>query len=126
MSINRRKFIEGGAGAMAGMTLWGCQGEPASPGAAQSSSTTVFRNGVVLPVDEAFSEYEALAIRGNEILAVGSNDAVMAAAGPSPTIVELNGRTVLPGFIEPHMHFALMAGLPTFPVRSAPNDFNLV
>ena len=112
MSINRRKFIEGSAGALAGATLWGCQGESGSPGGGmEAGAATVFRNGVVLPVDAVFSQHEALAIRGNEILAVGSNDDVMAAAGPNPAIVDLNGRTVLPGFIEPHMHFALMAGL---------------
>jgi predicted amidohydrolase YtcJ len=112
MSINRRKFIERSAGALAGVTLWGCQGESGSPGGGtQAGPATVFRNGVVLPVDATFSQHGALAIRGNEILAVGSNDAVMAAAGPNPAIVDLNGRTVLPGFIEPHMHFALMAGL---------------
>ena len=77
----------------------------------QGAGAVVFRNGVVLPVDSAFSQHSALAIRGNEIIAVGDEDAVMAAAGEGPSIVDLNGRTVLPGFIEPHMHFGLLAGL---------------
>jgi len=69
----------------------------------------VFRNGVVLPVDAGFSEHTALAIRGNKILAVGSNEAVASAAGSGARVIDLAGRTVLPGFIEPHMHFALLA-----------------
>ncbi len=112
MPANRRQFIEAGAGALAGMSLWGCEGESQSTtGAAQTADTVLFRNGVVLPVDAGFSQHAALAIRGNEIVAVGSNEEMMAAAGANPVVVELNGRTILPGFIEPHMHFALMAGL---------------
>jgi predicted amidohydrolase YtcJ len=73
--------------------------------------TVVFRDGVVLPVDHGFSEHTALAIRGNRILRVGSTEEVMSAAGPDARLVDLSGRTVLPGFIEPHMHFALVAGM---------------
>jgi predicted amidohydrolase YtcJ len=76
---------------------------------------TVFENGVVLPVDPGFSEQEALAIAGSRILAVGSREAVRAAAGRGANIVDLGGRIVLPGFVEPHMHFALMAGLGHWP-----------
>jgi predicted amidohydrolase YtcJ len=72
---------------------------------------TVFVNGTILPVDAAFSEHEALAISGNRILAVGNRDDVIAAAGRGATTVDLAGRIVMPGFIEPHMHFALLAGL---------------
>jgi predicted amidohydrolase YtcJ len=78
---------------------------------ADGPAITVFRNGIVLPVDAAFSEHAALAVRGNRILAAGTADEVMAVAGANPRIVDLGGRVVLPGFIEPHMHFALMAGL---------------
>jgi predicted amidohydrolase YtcJ len=108
--VDRRQFIQAGTGAVAGLSLWGCRGE-APPGPAVDSNTLVFRNGIVLPVDAGFSQHQALAIRGNQVLAVGSDDAVMAAAGANPRIVDLDGRTVLPGFIEPHMHFALLAGL---------------
>jgi len=73
--------------------------------------TTVFLNGTVLPVDAAFSEHSALAIRDGRILAVGDDENVLALAGRDAPEVDLDGRVVLPGFIEPHMHFALMAGL---------------
>ena len=42
---------------------------------------TVFVNGTILPVDTTFSERAALAIAGNKVLAVGSRDDVIAAAG---------------------------------------------
>jgi predicted amidohydrolase YtcJ len=91
----------------------GCQQQSST--SADPTGSLVFRNGIVLPVDAGFSQHSALAIRGNKILAVGSEEAVIAAAGAGPTVVDLGGRTVLPGFIEPHMHFALMAGLGNWP-----------
>ena len=106
-SWNRRQFVYG-AGAVLGSTLVGC-GRQKGPVA--DSATTVFVNGTVLPVDAAFTEHEALAISGNRVLAVGSREDVVAAAGRGATTVDLAGRVVLPGFIEPHMHFALLAGL---------------
>ena len=106
-SLNRRQFVYG-AGALAGSTLFGC-GRSQEPVAA--SDVTVFVNGTILPVDAAFTEHAALAIAGNKVLAAGSRDEVLAAAGRGARTVDLAGRVVLPGFIEPHMHFALLAGL---------------
>jgi len=108
MSWNRRTFIKTSAGALAGLSLVRCRGES---GGEADAETIVFRNGVVLPVDDSFSEHTALAIRGNRVLAVGSDDAVARAAGRGAQTIDLEGRTVLPGFIEPHMHFLLLAGL---------------
>ena len=106
-SLNRRQFVHV-AGATIGSALFGCGRRPDEPG---GTPATVFENGVILTVDAGFSEHEALAIAGNRILAVGSRDEVLAAAGRGATMIDLAGRVVLPGFIEPHMHFALMAGL---------------
>ena len=76
-----------------------------------ASGTTVFHNGTVLPVDSDFSEHSAIAIRDGRILAVGSDEEIKALAANGERTINLDGRVVLPGFIEPHMHFALMAGL---------------
>ena len=110
-AIDRRQFVYG-AGAVLGSTLFGC-GKPQEQAAA--SAVTVFENGTILPVDPSFSTHEALAISGNRILAVGSRADVFAAAGHGAQTVDLAGRVVLPGFIEPHMHFALMAGMGHWP-----------
>jgi len=106
MTMNRRHFIQASAGALAGLWLPACQRQS---GGDSGAETIVFRNGVVLPVDAGFSQHTALAIRGNCVLAVGSNESVMSAAGKGARVIDLAGRTVLPGFIEPHMHFALLA-----------------
>ena len=52
---------------------------------------------------------EALAIAGGKILAVGSMAAVSALRGRATTVVDLQGRTMLPGLIDPHHHTVLSA-----------------
>ncbi len=64
----------------------------------------VLRGATVLPVDPAFSEAEAIAIRGNRILAVGTEEHVRSLAGGDALVIDRSGATVLPGFIEPHAH----------------------
>ncbi len=116
MRYTRRRFVQAGSGAVLGLAFASCgRGTDAGRGAVVDNTTIVFRNGTVLPVDAAFSEYTALAIRDGRILAVGSDDDVLALAGRGASSVDLDGRVVLPGFIEPHMHFALMAGLGHLP-----------
>ena len=53
---------------------------------------------------------EALAVRGDRILAVGARDEIMKLKGPETKIVDLEGRFVMPGFNDAHMHLA-SAGL---------------
>lgn len=65
---------------------------------------TVFTGGTVLTVDKAFSQAEAIAIRGNKILAVGMEADVLATAGKDANLVDISGKTLLPGFIDPHTH----------------------
>lgn len=79
----------------------------------QASETTVFTGGTVLTVDDEFSVAEAFAARGNKILAAGSEADVLAAAGPDATVVDLNGKVVLPGFVEAHAHLISGAMLAT-------------
>lgn len=65
---------------------------------------TVFFNGKVLMVDAHFSVCQAVAVFGERIVAVGSNDDVLRFAGPRTRRVDLKGRTVIPGLIDAHPH----------------------
>jgi predicted amidohydrolase YtcJ len=96
--VGRRTFLKGGL-ATAGFVA-------TMPNAvlAQSAITTVFKGGTILTVDGDFSVVEALAIRGNKIVAVGSEETVLETAGDDATVIDLDGKTVLPGFIDPHTH----------------------
>ncbi|MES1990908.1 MAG: amidohydrolase [Pseudomonadota bacterium] len=73
------------------------------------SGTIVFSNARVMTIDARFSVAEAIAFRGGKIVAVGTPADVKAAAGEKAEIVDCGGRTILPGFIEPHMHFFAIA-----------------
>ncbi len=64
----------------------------------------IFHHGKIVTVDERFTIAEALAVRGDRIQAVGSNDDVLKLAGPKTKLIDLKGRTVIPGLIDSHVH----------------------
>jgi predicted amidohydrolase YtcJ len=62
-------------------------------------------NGKIITVDERFSVASAVAVDGDRVTATGTSADVRAAAGPGATVVDLGGRTVIPGLIDNHNHF---------------------
>lgn len=64
----------------------------------------VYRGGKVYTVDDHFTIGEALAIADGKVLAVGSDAEIEQFTGPHTTVVELNGRVVLPGIDDSHLH----------------------
>ncbi len=75
------------------------------------SADSVYLNGKVVTVDPKDSIAAALAIKGDKILAVGSDSEIRALAGLSTQVVDLDGKTVLPGINDCHMHAALVGGI---------------
>ncbi|NUU26272.1 MAG: amidohydrolase [Streptomycetaceae bacterium] len=71
---------------------------------AANPADLVFRNGRVLTMDADFSVAEAVAIRGGEIAAVGDDDTIAGWIGPGTRVVDLAGRTALPGINDSHLH----------------------
>jgi predicted amidohydrolase YtcJ len=67
----------------------------------------IITNAKVLTMDEARPRAEAVAFAGGRILAVGSRAEVEALAGPATRVVDAGGRTLLPGFVESHLHLVL-------------------
>lgn len=67
----------------------------------------VYINGIVVTMDQANPRAEAVATMGDKIVAVGSNADLKALAGPATEVVDLAGKTMLPGLIEPHNHFSM-------------------
>ncbi|WP_397538050.1 amidohydrolase [Rummeliibacillus pycnus] len=70
-------------------------------------ASIVFLNGEVITVDEQDSIQEALAISENKILAVGSNDEMKKFIGDSTQVIDLDGKSLLPGIIDAHLHLVM-------------------
>ena len=68
------------------------------------SADTVLLNGKILTVDPQFSVRQAVAIHEGRVLAVGTNAQIKKLQGPKLQVIDLQGRTVIPGLIDNHMH----------------------
>lgn len=76
--------------------LAACAAEPAD---------TVFLNGVVVTLDRDSSIKQAVAVRGDKIVAVGKDEEIKSFVGPSTQVRDLGGQTLVPGFFAAHDHF---------------------
>ena len=81
--------------------LGGCVVLPGTP-----SADLVLTGGKIVTVDQAFSIHSAVAVRGERIVAVGTDSEILRLAGPSTRQIDLRGRTVIPGLIDSHLHNA--------------------
>ena len=100
----RRGIIGGlagiGATSWLGSSLTGCAPAPKGP------ADTIFHNGPILTM-VGNAKAEAVAVRGGRIVAVGNKAAVHQYQGVNTQVIDLAGRALLPGFIDPHMHSAM-------------------
>jgi predicted amidohydrolase YtcJ len=80
-----------------------CLTLPVSAASAQTADAVLF-NGKILTVDKDFSVREALAISHGEVLATGTTAAMKKLAGDKAKLIDLGGRTVIPGLTDGHIH----------------------
>ena len=120
VKLSRRKYAETGEKPMNPLHRSNWCGIAVLAGAlwtlqpvAQESPETVFLNGKILTVDDDFSVVQALAVTGNRISAVGGNDEIEALAAGGTRVIDLDGRTAIPGLIDNHNH--LIFNAPTWP-----------
>ena len=64
----------------------------------------VFLNGIVIPMTSPGHSYQAAAVKKDKILCVGSTAEINRLVGHDTVVYDLDGRTMLPGFIDPHSH----------------------
>lgn len=86
----------------------------ASPNPAQGQADILFINGVILTMDETRPRAQALAIRGERILAIGDDETILALRRDNTQVINLQGATLMPGFVDAHTHLfndAAMMGL---------------
>lgn len=97
--------------------------DEASKRAAEADA--VYQNGFVYTVDGVRSRAQAFAVRDGKYVAVGSNDEMKAVTGPDTRVVDLEGRMVMPGLVDSHIHAlrgALTALGLAFPVTSSVDE----
>ncbi len=71
----------------------------------------LYFNGEILTVDENKPEVEAVLVKDGKIEKVGSKEELLALADESTEKIDLNGKVMMPGFIDPHSHFAMVCKL---------------
>lgn len=91
---------------LAALGLSGCE-EPQGTVEARALPVAdlLLTGGKVLSLDDEIGTVDSLAIADGKILAVGSSGEMSGHRGPNTKVIELKGRTVIPGFIEGHAHF---------------------
>ena len=68
------------------------------------AADVILSNGKIITVDDRFTIAQAVAVRGDRIVAVGTNQEIARLAGPATRRIDLRGRAVTPGIIDNHMH----------------------
>lgn len=91
------------------LALWGCQDKPDTvaadkPVAATPTAERVFVNGAIYTADGEQRSVNAMAISGDKILFVGDDDAAAAWIGENTVVTDLQGKRVLPGLHDAHVH----------------------
>jgi predicted amidohydrolase YtcJ len=93
---------------------------------AQTSADLVLLNGKIWTVNDRQAEVEAVAVTGNRIAAIGSTKDIRRWIGAQTKVIDLQGRRVVPGFNDAHVHFLDGgAGLASVQLRDAdsPEEF---
>ena len=109
-----RRAVLGGtarltAGAVAGFgSLFACAAVAQPAATAAGPADLIYSGGPILTMNDAAPSAEAVAVRGGRILALGTRAQVEATRGPGTRMVNLEGRTMLPGFVDPHGHVAMV------------------
>ncbi|MEM8498869.1 MAG: amidohydrolase [Pseudomonadota bacterium] len=101
----KRNYV---AALLIGFFAISCANDP-NTASSNSMATDVYHNGTIITVAPDNPEVAAIAVRDGRILAIGSLASVSAVAGDNATLHDLQGATMLPGFIDAHGHISFTA-----------------
>ena len=104
---------------VAAALLAGCT-EPAPEAPPEPPADLIMVGEHIVTMDDAFAGATAVAVRGEQIAAVGDADELLPLAGPETRTVELGERALVPGFIDAHGHVSFVARLIDFVNLSSP------
>jgi predicted amidohydrolase YtcJ len=71
---------------------------------AEEFADAIYHNGIIITIDDAQPKAEAVAVKDGKILAVGAEENVLSSKGETTRLFDLQGRTMLPGFVDAHGH----------------------
>lgn len=123
-AIERREFLTGAGAIGAAVAAAAAATSHSGPAGAQPSvpaapatppADLILKNGQVITIDARSSIAQAVAIKGDKILAVGADAAMAAHTAPGTHVLDLKGRTVTPGLIDGHAHMDREALRNVFP-----------
>ena len=105
---NRRGFMALSAAALLGAGLPAIGGGAARAATTDGTIDTIFKGGTIIPIVGPATA-EAIAVSGGKIVKLGAAADIMAMATANTKVIDLQGRTLLPGLIDPHNHTVLSA-----------------
>lgn len=90
--------------ALATLAVAGCSKPGQAPESAIDYADTVITSARIYTVDDSSPWAESAAIRGDRVVAIGSNDEIAGLVGPDTRRIDAAGRLVMPGFVDSHTH----------------------
>jgi len=102
--MRRREILKGAGTTIAAAVGTGFVSKANAQGTATRPADLVLRNGKIITVDRNFTIAQSIAIAGDRILAVGPDSTMMAHTALSTRVIDLRGRTAMPGLIDGHAH----------------------
>lgn len=105
---SRRGFmaLAGAAAGVTGLSLSGVRAVAQQ----QTGADTIFQGGTIIPMASAGPKrVEAIAVRDGKIVATGSTSDLSGLRTSRTKVIDLDGRTLLPGFVDPHQHSCFVA-----------------
>ncbi len=107
LELSRRDFLKGAAAAPT-LLAAGCTTSPETGSAPRAGggarAAAIYHGGPIVTMVKDGDRVEALAGRDGKILRAGTRAAVFATRGPATRVIDLKGRCLMPGFIDPHSH----------------------
>lgn len=100
------RLAAGAAGIAIGPGLFRCAAAQAPAPAGQAEA--IYAGGPILTMNDAMPSAEAMAVRDGRILAIGTRAQIEATRGAGTRMIDLGGRALLPGFVDPHGHVVMV------------------
>jgi predicted amidohydrolase YtcJ len=102
-NLNRRALLKGTAAAF----MFSLAGGRRAAAQVSGPADRIWTGGTILTMNDAAMRVEAVAEKAGRIIGVGTVAEITALKGPETRVIDLSGRTMVPGFVDPHGHIVL-------------------